>query len=98
MIKREDLNERQGLVFEQVKELYENSKRPEAHWMWKNHVQIVAENCLKLAKRYSADADLVFSGALLHDLGDVWFERDDPRFEPNSHQRPVEILQKAGFS
>lgn len=92
------MSNRQKIVFEQVRELYENSQRKEAHWMWENHVQTVAQNCLTLAARYHADADLAFSGGLLHDLGDVWYTRDDPRFEPESKGKAEEILKKAGIS
>lgn len=84
-------------VFKEVQNLYLNSKREMAKWMWKNHVQFVAERAQKLAIKYKADKNLCVYGALLHDLGDVWMEREDDQFELKSKEEATKILQNTGL-
>ncbi|MCR4325134.1 MAG: HD domain-containing protein [Candidatus Curtissbacteria bacterium] len=98
MIDKSKLTKRQAIVFDQVRNLYETSQRKTAKWLWNHHVQIVGENCLRLAHKYNGDADLSFAGALLHDLGDVWLERKDPQFTSRSKKKAKEILKNADFS
>ena len=62
---------KQQSVFTKVEKLYISSTRDMGKWMWKNHVQWVANKSLELAKKYGANEDQVYVGALLHDLGDV---------------------------
>jgi putative nucleotidyltransferase with HDIG domain len=91
------LSQLQQSVYQQVERLYKTSKRDFAHWMWAHHVPWVANKTLELAQKYDADHDLVYTGALLHDLGDVRFDRDDPQFDSWSEEKATVILQKAGF-
>lgn len=85
-------------VFDEVQNLYLNSNREMARWMWNNHVQIVADNAQKLAIKYKADEDMCIYGALLHDIGDVWTERDDKMFDAKSQTESTRILQNAKYS
>lgn len=89
---------KQQIVFTEVEKLYANSNRDMGKWMWKNHVQWVANKAIVLAKKYGADADKVYAGALLHDLGDVWMERDAEDFDTKGEEESKRILSKAGFS
>lgn len=98
MINTKQLSEKQKSVFEQVEKLYNQSKLRMAHWIWRTHVQVVANNTLALAKKYNANKDYVFCGALLHDLGDVWLDRDHPQFESVGKSEAEKILRVAGFS
>lgn len=91
------MSDRQSKVYKQVSELYQNSEKFMARWLWQNHVQIVAQNALELAARHSANADYVYAGALLHDLADIWMERTDAGFEAMSRSEAEKILKKSGF-
>ena len=89
---------RQQQVFTRVKQLYEQSTRPVAHWMWDNHVQPVAQNAADIADRFHINKEKAVVGALLHDLGDVWLDRHDPNFDAKTETETRAILAKAGFS
>lgn len=88
---------RSKLVFKSVKNLYESSERELGKWMWKNHVQWVADKAELLAEKYSANKESVYVGSLLHDLGDVWMERENEDFEKKSNEFSTKILIDAGF-
>jgi len=85
-------------VFEEVQQLYVNSHREMAKWMWNNHVQIVADFARTLAMKYHADVAMCVDGALLHDIGDVWMERDDKMFDNKSQTESARILQNAKYT
>ncbi len=92
------MSPRQKVVFDSVLKLYNSSSRPRAHWLWRNHVRWVADKSIELAKKYGADADLVYAGALLHDIADVWLDRKDQDFDQKCDQVAEEILQTAGYT
>jgi len=91
------LNNKQQALLKETQVLYQNPPRKHARWIWNKHVQVVAKYALVLARKYKADEDYVFAGALLHDLADVWYERADSRFEVKSNSEAERILKKAGF-
>lgn len=91
------LSEKEQAVFDAVKRLYEASERDMGQWMWQHHVQWVAEKAAELAEKYEANVEKTRVGALLHDLGDVWLERDDPEFDARSRDEAEHILTAAGF-
>lgn len=90
--------QKQQLTYTLVNELYLSSSRDMGKWMWQNHVQWVANKAVELAKKYNADQDKVYAGALLHDIGDIWLERDEEGFEEKCDKTGREILKKVGFS
>lgn len=85
-------------VFDRVEKLYQRSEIEMGRWMWHNHVQWVASKALELAGKYGANEDKVVAGALLHDLGDVKFERSHPEFDLYSESEGLAILSESGFS
>lgn len=89
---------KQQLAYKLVNELYLSSSRDMGKWMWQNHVQWVANKAVGLAKKYNADQDKVYVGALLHDISDIWLERDEAGFEEKCEEIGREILNKVGFS
>lgn len=48
--------------------------------------------------KYGADAERTYCAALLHDLGDSWYERSHADFDTWSNEKSKEILLKASFS
>lgn len=96
-IDREKLSSRQRNIFDQVEKLYNSTQREIAVWLWKNHVQVVANYALELAKKYQADADLAFAGALLHDVADIWHERNEASFEEITAKTARQVLNQAGY-
>lgn len=90
---------RASKVREEVKEIYEHpDSRSMGLWMWQNHVQWVADKAEQLAHKYEADEEKVVSAALLHDLADAKYERDEEHFDTWSENEAKRILQSAGFS
>lgn len=85
-------------VFDEVQILYLNSNREMAKWMWNNHVQIVADFARTLAMKYRANVALCVDGALLHDIGDVWMERDEKMFDQKTQAESIRILQNAKYT
>jgi HD superfamily phosphodiesterase len=51
-----------------VSGLYAAHDPNRADWLGKNHVFLVADNAVRLARRYGADEELARAGALLHDI------------------------------
>jgi|SRR5579859_584825 len=96
-IDKDKLSEKQRNVYDQVEYLYYQTNRHIARWLWANHVQTVGYFALELAKKYSADADVCFSAALLHDIADIWDERDHPGFEVKTKHTSQDVLKQAGF-
>jgi hypothetical protein len=90
--------QKQNAVYKLVKDLYTSSEREMGQWMWKNHVQWVASKASELAEKYDGNQEKVYAGALLHDLGDVWFERDDELFDTKGNKEGEKILLESGFT
>ncbi len=91
--------ERDQKVFTAVKLLYENPEsRPMGLWMWNNHVQWVANKTKQLATKYNADEEKAVSAALLHDLADSRYERDNPEFNAWSETKAYEVLKETDFT
>lgn len=86
-------------VFTEVGALYRaDSARSMGKWMWRNHVQWVADKARQLAEKYGADSEKAYCAALLHDLADCQYERDYENFDAWSEKKGEEILLIAGFS
>lgn len=85
-------------IWKAVEQLYFNSKRHEAHWLWQNHVQVVANNIARLADEYGGNKDLAVIGALLHDNADVELDRDDIAFEARTRSFIEKFMKEAGYS
>lgn len=86
-----------AIVFREVKALYETSATTMGQWMWRHHIPWVARKAALLAKKYGAHQENAICAALLHDLGDATYERDDPQFESWSWEQAKAILKKAGY-
>jgi len=80
-------------IWQDVEKMYIDSIRPEAHWLWKNHVQVVANNAAELSNTYGGRKDLVIIGSLLHDVADIELERDDPAFEARTRNIIEKIMK-----
>jgi hypothetical protein len=89
--------EKAPIVAAAVGELYEAAATSMGAWMWRYHVQWVAERSVVLAETYGADAEHVYCAALLHDLGDSRFERGHEQFDAWSWETGKAILKTAGF-
>lgn len=89
--------EKSKIVFAEVNELYSAATTSMGKWMWRNHTQWVADKTLTLAKKYGADVEKAYCAALLHDLGDSQYERDNADFDTWSWVTIKEILKKVGF-
>jgi HD superfamily phosphodiesterase len=89
--------ERSKIVFREVNELYSTATTTMGKWMWNNHTQWVADKSKMLAEKYGADLEKTYCAALLHDLGDSTFERDDPEFDTWSWEKGKDILKASGF-
>lgn len=89
--------ERSKLVFAEVCNLYQASDTSMGKWMWRNHIQWVANKAQELAKKYSANSEQVYCAALLHDLADSHYERGHADFDAWTWEMGKVILKKAGF-
>lgn len=85
-------------VFDKVEQLYLDSSRDMGRWMWQNHVQWVAEKTKMLSQKYNANEGLAITGALLHDLGDVKFERTESEHDIWGTTESIKILEHSGYS
>lgn len=91
---------KQEKIEQLVKDLYvsKNPNRDEwADWIYPNHVLIVADNAVELAKRYSAPIDQCRAAALLHDVADSVMKRADAGHEQKSTTMARDLLKEAGF-
>ena len=85
-----------------VRQLYE-AKHPErenwSDWLYQNHVFIVADYAVDLAKRYKADVDLARAAAMLHDIADAVMPRlaDAEAHEARCYEIAREYMRAAGF-
>lgn len=91
-------NQRHLLVWNKTENLYLNSKRKTAHWLWKNHVKFVAIKADELSQKYGANKEKTVSGALLHDLADVWVGRDYKNHDKKSKIEARKVLHSSGFN
>jgi len=82
-------------IFKLVEPLYLSSSRDFAIWGWKAHVQVVADFAAKLANKYSAHKPTCISAALLHDVGDVKFDRGEKN-DIYSKKTAIEFMSKSG--
>lgn len=83
-----------------VNELYEqkNPNRADwADWLYENHVYVVADQAVKLAEKYGANAEYARAAALLHDIADSVMSRFDDNHEATSLQLARELLARSGF-
>lgn len=85
-------------VAQLVQEAYASSKDPFAHWMWDNHLQVVAREAEILSEKHGAKADLAVAGAWLHDFGDAYVHRHSPEHERISKEESTRVLQTADYS
>lgn len=86
-----------GLISD-VEALYRSSERKWGKWAFDNHVKIVASYAEKIASSENGNGEFVVAAAYLHDLGDIWFEREDPAHEPKTMEKSQELLAKNGFT
>lgn len=89
--------ERSDIVLSEVRGLYAAATTSMGKWMWRNHIQWVADKAKKLAGKYGADMEKVYCAALIHDLGDSTYERGHTDFDTWSWETGKTILKKAGF-
>ncbi len=90
--------DRSEKLLTEVTGLYQKTTTSFGAWMWHNHVRWVADRARLLAEKYQADAEKAYCAALLHDLADCRYERDDENFKTYSDTKGKELLQKVGFS
>lgn len=69
-----------------------------ADWLYENHIFIVADNAVRLAKRFGGRQDLARAAALLHDLADAKMSRFSEGHDEATLDIAREVMQKAGFS
>lgn len=81
-----------------IEEAYLNSKEDFALWMWNNHLQIVARKAQEMAIKFQAKEDLAVAGAWLHDFGDAYVDRHDPKHEEFCTKESSRVLALAGYS
>lgn len=81
-----------------VEQTYLNSPHDFSHWMWVNHVPLVADKALDLAYKLAADVDIAVAGALLHDFGDAFIHRFDKSHEMVSDKESSRAMKQAGYT
>ena len=70
------------------------------NWIFPNHLNIMADLCKKMCKKYGGDIDICILASLLHDTGLV-YKRTGPSskgHEKKSLEYALSILKKYGFS
>ena len=67
-------------------------------WLGENHVFVVAEYAVELARQYKGNEDLARAAALLHDIADTKMSRSASEHEDSSQALARELMQQAGFS
>lgn len=88
---------REDKVYVAVSKLYQNSSREMGVWMWNNHVKWVANRTKELAEKYGANTEKAYCAALLHDLADYKYDRNDDEFDECSEIEGRVILKESGF-
>ncbi len=86
------------IVGDEVTKAYESTTRKQAKYLWKYHVQVVANYAEQLSKQFGANPDLAVAGALLHDISDIWMERNDTQFEESVLRNVQGILKTAKYT
>ena len=81
-----------------VEQAYLASSLDFSHWMWTNHVPLVADKALDLAQKHSADVDIAVAGALLHDFGDAFVHRFDSAHDMVSQKESSRLMKQAGYA
>ena len=85
---------------QKVVDLYQEkspSRADWADWLFENHVFVVADNAVELARRFGADPDLSRASALLHDIADAVMSRFDPKHSSESIKIALQILKDSGY-
>jgi len=84
-----------------VRELYE-AKYPDradwADWLYENHVFIVADFAVELAKRFGGNVEYSQASAMLHDIADSKMKRFDSGHETESLQIAKNLLKESGYN
>lgn len=81
-----------------VTKAYASSSDALAHWMWENHLPVVAEKAEALSRQHNAKVALAVAGAWLHDFGDAFLDRHDKQFDAVSEKESRLALTKAGYT
>jgi len=89
---------RQRQLTKLVQLAYEQSSCSFAQWSWPNHVIKVAKYAEELAVRFEANVDLAVAGALLHDFGDVFVERNHQSHQEVTNREGAKLMKQAGYS
>ena len=85
-------------VAQLVQQAYASSTDALAHWMWDNHVQMVAQKAEELSRQHNANIDLAVAGAWLHDFGDAFVNRHDKQFEAISEKKSRALLKESEYT
>ena len=67
-------------------------------WLGENHVFLVADNAIVLARRFDANEELTRAAALLHDIADTQMSRFADNHEETSLEMARKLMQQAGFN
>lgn len=85
-------------MLKRVREIVEEECRKctrYGHDVWKDHVVLVVKYAKVLAKKLSADLEMVELAALLHDIGSIKFS--EANHEITGQQEAEKILKKLGY-
>lgn len=83
-----------------VRDLYEarnEEREPWADWLYENHIFVVADYAVQLAKEHSVDESLVYAAAILHDVADAVMSRHDAGHEEKSADIARDVLSQSGY-
>ncbi|MBP7823254.1 HD domain-containing protein [Candidatus Gracilibacteria bacterium] len=69
-----------------------------ADYLFGHHIYLVADQSVLLARRFGGSEDIVYAGALLHDIADATMSRFDVRHETECLGIAQDFLTRAGFS
>jgi putative nucleotidyltransferase with HDIG domain len=93
--------ERLQRLEEKVKALYQE-KSPDrdawTDWLAENHVFVVADFAIELARKHGANEELARIAALLHDIADVKMERKNGQHEGESLNIARKLMQETGYT
>lgn len=91
---------RVDVLEQKVIDLYQEkdpSRAGWADWLFENHVFVVADNAVELARRFGADPDLSRASALLHDIADAVMSRFDPGHSSETIEIALRLLKASGY-
>lgn len=84
-----------------VRELYE-AKYPDradwADWLYENHIFIVADFAVELAKRFGGNVEYSQASAMLHDIADSKMKRFDSGHETESLKIAKSLLKESEYN